>query len=70
MASQLRRETEALCKTRAPKANFQWREPPKQADQVEIEELPALGARDLWPDPSQLRSDEQQMLQNAPPATP
>ena len=67
---QLRRETEALCKTRAPKASFQWREPPKQADQVVIEELPPLGARDLWPDPSQLRSDEQQMLQNAPPANP
>ena len=61
VARQLRHETEALCKTRAPKASFQWREPPKQADQVVIEELPALGARDLWPDPSQLRSDEQQM---------
>ena len=70
VARQLRRETEALCKTRAPKASFQWREPPKQADQVVIEELPALGARDLWPDPSQLRSDERQMLENAPPATP
>ena len=70
VARQLRHETEALCKTRAPKASFQWREPPKQADQVVIEELPALGARDLWPDPSQLRSDEQQMLQNAPPANP
>ena len=49
VARQLRHETEALCKTRAPKASFQWREPPKQADQVVIEELPALGARDLWP---------------------
>ena len=70
VSRQLRRETEALCKTRAPKATFQWREPPKQADQVVIEELPPLGARDLWPNPSQVRRDEQQMLQNAPPATP
>ena len=70
VSRQLRRETEALCKTRAPNATFQWREPPKQDDQVVIEELPPLGARDLWPNPSQVRSDEQQMLQNAPPTNP
>jgi hypothetical protein len=70
VSRQLQRETEALCKTRAPEATFEWREPPKQADQVVIEELPPLGARDLWPNPSQVRRDEQQILQNAPPATP
>ena len=70
VSRQLQRETEALCKSRAREATFQWREPPKQADQVVIEELPPLGARDLWPNPSQVRRDEQQILQNAPPATP
>ena len=66
----LRRESEALCQTRAPKASFEWVEPPRQDSEVVIEPLPPLDRADLLPNPSALRREEQQMLQAEPARTP
>jgi len=66
----LRSESEALCNARAPKASFQWVEPPTQESEVVIEPLPPLDRADLLPDTSALRREEQQMLQGEPATTP
>jgi hypothetical protein len=66
----LRSESEALCNARAPKASFQWVEPPTQESEVVIEPLPPLDRADLLPDTSALRREERQMLQGEPATTP
>ena len=66
----LRRESEALCQTRAPKTSFEWVEPPRQDSEVVIEPLPPLNRADLLPSTSALRREEQQMLQAEPATTP
>ncbi|MEB3177253.1 MAG: hypothetical protein VKJ87_06625 [Synechococcus sp.] len=67
---QLKRESEALCKARAPQARFEWSEPPRQESEVRVEPLPPLDGNDLLPDPSALRREEQRMLQKPSGATP
>ena len=67
---QLKRESEALCKARAPRASFSWSEPPRQESEVQVEPLPPLEGNDLLPNPSSLRREEQRMLQSESSTTP
>lgn len=60
--NQLRRESEALCKARAPESKFIWLTPPRRAAEVIVEPLPTLKQQDLLPDPSQIRQEEEKML--------
>lgn len=63
--NQLRRESEALCKSRVPEASFQWQSPPRRASEVVAEPLPALQEQDLLPDPNLIREEEQKMLEGS-----
>jgi len=59
---QLRHESEALCRLRAPSARFVWVAPPRNETEVVLEPLPPLKEKDLLPDPSKLKEEEQRLL--------
>ncbi len=67
----LKRELEALCKARAPRAQWQWSEPPRQPADVKVRTFPLLEEQDLLRPPSEVRQEEEQMLRGseAPPAS-
>jgi hypothetical protein len=58
----LRRELEALCRTRAPQRDFNWREPPRHAAEVRPEPLPLLEHEHLLSHPTAVRRAEKQLL--------
>jgi hypothetical protein len=58
----LRREVEALCRRRAPKRWFVWREPPRNAAEVRPEALPLLEREHLLSHPTAVRRAEKQLL--------
>ena len=59
----LQRELEALCKARAPKARWQWQDPPTKASDVKPVRLPAWEEEDLLTDPSEERRRQDALLQ-------
>ncbi|NDD68320.1 MAG: hypothetical protein EBZ29_02720 [Synechococcaceae bacterium WB9_4xC_028] len=63
----LRRELEALCKARAPKARWQWQEPPRQASELKPVRLPALEEEDLLTDPALEQQREEALLHGGQP---
>jgi hypothetical protein len=62
----LRRELEALCRARAPRSRWQWREPPRRLEEVKPESLPLLEESQLLPDPAALREQEERLLRGQP----
>jgi hypothetical protein len=59
----LRAESEALCRTRAPRSRFQWQEPPRRPQDVKAQSFPLLEEPDLLSDPNAVERSEQQLLQ-------
>lgn len=58
----LRREMEALCRTRAPGRWFVWREPPRNPAQVSLDPLPPLEDAQMLSHPTAVRRAEKQLL--------
>ena len=65
----LRRELQALCEARAPRASWQWSEPPHDASQIKQQTFPLVEEQDLLPPPSEVRQQEEELLNGAPPAS-
>jgi hypothetical protein len=65
----LKRELEALCKTRAPRAQWQWSEPPRKAADVKVQTFPLVEEQDLLPSPYEVRQQEEELMNGAPPAS-
>lgn len=65
----LRRELEALCKARAPRASWQWSEPPRDASQVKVQTFPLVEEQDLLPPAAEVLQQEEELLKGAPPAS-
>ena len=65
----LRRELQALCQGRAPRAEWRWSEPPRSPAQVKQPSFPMVEEQDLLPPASEIRQQEEAILQGAPPAT-
>ncbi len=59
----LRAESEALCRTRAPRSRFQWQEPPRKPSDVKPQRYLLLEEPDLLSDPNAVERSEQQLLQ-------
>lgn len=62
----LQRQTEALCRARAPRREFVWSEPPRRAADYKPPPLAALEERHLLSDPEAVQRAEQRLL-GAPP---
>lgn len=58
----LRQELEQLCLARAPRASFQWQDPPTRAEEVPVEQFPLLEEPDLLSDPNAVLEQEQRFL--------
>lgn len=58
----LRRQSEDLCRDRAPRSRFQWQEPPRSPSQVKAATYPLLEEPDLLSDPNAVLEREQQLL--------
>ena len=65
----LRRELEALCKTRAPQASWRWSEPPRTPAQVPVARFPLVEEPQLLPPAADVRQREEALLQGAAPET-
>ena len=50
----LRRELQALCAARAPKARWQWSEPPRNPREIRVQTFPLVEEQDLLPPPSEV----------------
>ena len=61
----LRRELQALCAARAPKARWQWSEPPRHAREIRVQTFPLVEEQDLLPPASEVRQQEEALLQRA-----
>jgi hypothetical protein len=59
---ELRRELQALCQARAPRASWQWLEPPRNAREVRQESFPLTEEQDLLPPASEVRRQEEALL--------
>lgn len=66
----LRRESEALCRARAPQRRFRWQEPPRQPNEVREESFPLLQEHELLSDPKAIKKLEDQLLKPPAPAKP
>lgn len=64
----LRREMEALCRSRARRRWFVWREPPRTAAEVVLDPLPPLEDAQMLSHPTAVRRAEKQLL--GQPLTP
>jgi len=60
----LQRELQALCADRAPKARWQWVQPPTTALEVVPVALPALEEQDLLTDPAEELKREEALLKD------
>ncbi len=58
----LRRQSEALCKARAPRSSYRWVEPPRKAGDVKASSFPLLEGPDLISDPNEVLRREDQLL--------
>jgi hypothetical protein len=65
----LRRELQALCRRRAPRAEWRWSEPPRSPAQVKPVSFPLVEEHHLLPAPADIRQQEEAILQAAPPAS-
>ena len=66
---ELKSELEALCKVRAPKAHWQWSEPPRKPADVKVQTFPLVEEQDLLPSPYEVRQQEEELMNGAPPAS-
>ena len=64
----LRRQSEALCRERAPRSSFSWLEPPRNAKEIKAEPYPLLEEPDLLSDPNAVLEQEERLLEPAPTA--
>jgi hypothetical protein len=60
---------EALCKQRAPRAQWQWTDPPRKPADVKVQTYPLVEEQDLLPAPSEVRQEEEELMNGAPPAS-
>ena len=58
----LRRQSEALCKARAPRSSYRWLEPPRTAAEVKVSSFPLLEGPELISDPNEVLRREDQLL--------
>jgi len=58
----LRRQSEALCRERAPRSSFSWLEPPRRASEVKPPPLPPLEGEALLRDPNEVERRENELL--------
>jgi hypothetical protein len=58
----LRRQSEALCRERAPRSSFSWLEPPRRASEVKPQPLPPLEGEALLSDPNEVERRENELL--------
>ena len=58
----LRRQSEALCKDRAPRSSYRWIEPPRQASEIKASSFPMLEGPELISDPNEVLRREGQLL--------
>jgi hypothetical protein len=58
----LRRESEALCRARAPRSEFQWVEPPRSAAEFRPMDTPLVEERHLLPHPKAILREEKRLL--------
>ncbi len=58
----LRRQSEALCKDRAPRSSYRWLEPPHQASEVKASSYQLLEAPELISDPNEVLRREGELL--------
>jgi hypothetical protein len=58
----LRRESEALCRSRHPQRRFRWLEPPRNGDALQGQLWPLLQEADLLSDPKAIKAMEQRLL--------
>ncbi len=65
----LKRELEALCQQRAPRAQWQWTDPPRKPADVKVQTFPLVEEQDLLPAPSEVRQEEEELMNGAPPAS-
>jgi hypothetical protein len=65
----LKHELEALCKARAPKAQWQWTEPPRKPADVKVQTFPLVEEQDLLPSPYEVRQQEEALMNGAAPAS-
>jgi hypothetical protein len=65
----LKSQLEALCKARAPKAQWQWSEPPRKPADVKVQTFPLVEEQDLLPSPYEVRQQEEELMNGAPPAS-
>jgi len=61
----LRRELQALCQVRAPRAQWQWSEPPRNAREIKVQTFPLVEEQDLLQPPSEVRQQEQELLKGS-----
>ena len=66
----LRRELEALCRARAPRAEWRWSAPPLSPAQVKQPSFPLVEEPHLLPLPSEVRQREEALLKDAPATSP
>ena len=64
----LRRELEALCKSRAPKATWSWQEPPRSLQEVIPVQLPAFEEEDLLTNPTEELKRQQVLFKQQEPS--
>jgi len=60
----LQQELKALCADRAPRARWQWVQPPMKASEVVPVALPALEGQDLLTDPAEELKREEALLKD------
>jgi len=65
----LKRELEALCKQRAPRAQWQWIDPPRKPADVKVQTFPLVEEQDLLRSPYEVRQEEEELMNGAPPAS-
>ena len=65
----LKHELEALCKARAPRSQWQWSEPPRSPAEVKVQTFPLVEEEDLLPSPYEVRQQEEELMNGAPPAS-
>jgi hypothetical protein len=58
----LRRQSEALCRERAPRSSFSWLEPPRRAGEVKPQPLPPIEGEALLGDPNEVERRENELL--------
>ena len=64
----LRAQSEALCRSNAPRSRFLWQEPPRRPQDVKPQRYQLLEEPNLLSDPNAVERSEQQLLQGGPPA--